>query len=72
LEHGPSKKGLLLGEDLFSGHEENIYLLLPKFQGGCKVSTENGSEKRLIENGELPCFFLLLVNSWAEYRVHVF
>jgi hypothetical protein len=52
-----------LGVDLVSGHEENIYLILPRFQGGYKVTAENGSEKRLIENGEVPCFFLLLVNS---------
>jgi hypothetical protein len=49
-----------------------IYLLLPRFQGRCKVTAENGSEKRLIENGEMPCFSLLLVDSWAEYGVHAF
>jgi hypothetical protein len=37
-----------------------------------KVTVENGSEIRLIENGEVPCFFLLLVNSWTEYGVHAF
>jgi hypothetical protein len=50
------------GVDLVSGHEENIYLLLPRFQGSCKVTAENGSEKRLIVNGEMPCFFLILVD----------
>jgi hypothetical protein len=66
------KEGLLLGVDLASGHEENIYLLLPRFQGYCKVSAENGTEKRLIENGEVPCFFLLLLDSWTEYGDHAF
>jgi hypothetical protein len=31
------KEGILLGIDLVSDHEENLYLLLPRFQGGCKV-----------------------------------
>jgi hypothetical protein len=61
-EDGPSKECLLLGVDLVSGHEENINLLLPRFQGSCKVIAENGSEKRLIVNGEMPCFFLILVD----------
>jgi hypothetical protein len=30
-KHGPSKKGLLFRVDLVSGHEENTYLLLPRF-----------------------------------------
>jgi hypothetical protein len=62
------KEGLLLGVDLVSGLEENIYLLLPRFQGCCKVTAENGSEKRFIENGEMQYFFRLLVNlfdSWT-------
>jgi hypothetical protein len=50
-----------LGVDLVSGHVENIYL--PRFQAWCKVITENGSEKRLIENGVVPWFFMLLVDS---------
>jgi hypothetical protein len=40
------KEGLLLGEDLDSSHEENIYILLPRFQGGSKVTAENDSEKK--------------------------
>jgi hypothetical protein len=51
------KEGLLLGVDFVWDHEENIYLLLPRFQGGCKVTAENSSENRLIVNGEMLCFF---------------
>jgi hypothetical protein len=66
------KEGLLLEVDLVSGHEENIYLLLPRFQGGFKVTAEDGSEKRLIVNGEVSCFFLILADSWTEYGVYAF
>jgi hypothetical protein len=55
------KEDLLLGVDLASGHEENIYLL-PGFQGVNKVTAEDGSGNRLIVNGEMPCFFLILVD----------
>jgi hypothetical protein len=51
-----------LGVDLVSGHEENTYLLLPRFQWGCMVTAKNGSENRLIVNEEMPCFFLILVD----------
>jgi hypothetical protein len=50
------KEDLFLGLDLASGHEENIYLLDPRFQGGCKVSAEDGSENRLIQNGRCHIF----------------
>jgi hypothetical protein len=50
------KEGLLLQVDLASGHEENIYLLLPRFQGGCKVTAEDDSENRLIQNGRCHIF----------------
>jgi hypothetical protein len=66
------KEGLLLGVDLVSCHEENIYLLLPRFQEGCKVTPEDGSENRLIVNGDMPCFFLTLVDSCAKYGVYAF
>jgi hypothetical protein len=56
------KEGLLLGVDLISGHEENICLLLPRFQWSCMVTAKNGSENKLIVNGEMPCFFLILVD----------
>jgi hypothetical protein len=55
------KESLLLGVDFVLSHEENIYLLLPRFQGGCKVTAKNGSENRLIVNGEMPCFFMMLI-----------
>jgi hypothetical protein len=42
--------------DLDSGHEENTCLLLPRFQGGCKVTAEEGSENRLIQNGRCHIF----------------
>jgi hypothetical protein len=66
------KEGLLLGVDLVLGHEENIDLLLPRFQGGNKVIAEDGSGNRLIVNEEMPCFFLILVDSWTEYGVYAF
>jgi hypothetical protein len=65
------KEDLLLGVDLVSSPEENIYLL-PRFQGVNKVSAEDGSENRLIVNGEMPCFFLILVNPWTEYGDYTF
>jgi hypothetical protein len=50
---------LMLGAGLVSVYEENIYLLLLRFQGCCKVTAENGPEKRLIVNGKMSCFFLI-------------
>jgi hypothetical protein len=63
-----SKGGSTVGDSLVPCYKDAIHhscpSLIPRWlKGNCK---ENASEKRQIQNGgQMPCFFLFLVNSWA-------
>jgi hypothetical protein len=62
------KEGLRLGVISVPYHEDVINhfcsSLIPRWlQSDCR---ENGSEQKQIQNTEIPCFFLLLVNSWSQ------